>query len=240
MNHTDIARELDALGTPEKAASAGRFFKSGPGQYGEGDRFLGLSVPEMRAVASKYRELPLDETLKLLASPLHEHRFTALILLVKKYESESELLQRRIYKAYLANARFINNWDLVDCSAEFIVGPESAKLGLKPVLGLAASKSMWERRIAMVSCFYYIKKGSAKEAFLVMDVLEHEKSDLIQKACGWMLREIGKRCGRQVLVARLLEHDRYKAMPRTALRYAIEHFSPEERQAYLKGTVSRT
>lgn len=173
--------------------------------------------------------------LKLLDSPIHEYRFTALMILVFRHERGDAHKRIEVCEAYLASARFVNNWDLVDSTAEHVVGPHIHEIGLNRLVTLAHSSDLWERRIAMLSCFYAIKRGSTREAFEIMDIIEYNSHDLIQKAVGWMLREIGKRQSQTILEARLKDGDHYKRLPRTTLRYAIEHFTPEERSAYLKG-----
>jgi 3-methyladenine DNA glycosylase AlkD len=237
VTHSDIISALAAQANPAKAQLSGRFFKTGPGQYGEGDRFIGLSVPTIRTIAKQFTRLPLSEIELLLRSPIHEHRLTALVILVDQYRRGDAPTQAKIYDLYLASTQWINNWDLVDSSAEYIVGPQldGRSDGAAVLKRLAHSDSLWERRIAMLACFHYIKQGRSAEAFTVISYLLHDSRDLIQKAVGWMLREIGKRCGEDILRGWLVQNDHYRTMPRTALRYAIERFAPEERQAYLKG-----
>jgi len=246
MHKNQTAEAVDAalkqLANPEQAANLARYFKTGAGQYGEGDIFLGIKVPTVRSVARNFSELPLAESAKLIASPIHEARLTALMILVSQYQSAAkrgdETTGEKIYNFYLKNTKYINNWDLVDLSAAYIVGPWLADKDRSPLLALAKSTSVWERRIAMLSCFDYIKSGDCRTAFEVIELLEHDPHDLIQKAVGWMLREIDKKCGREVLVDWLAANKkRYNRLPRTTLRYAIEHFSPEERRHYLRGEV---
>lgn len=233
----DLKKELRAAVNPEKAVFLPQFFKAGPGEYAEGDKFLGVTVPAQRIIAKKYKDLPLKDLEKLLTSEWHEERLTSLLILVGRYKKSSEAEQKEIYDFYLNHTKNINNWDLVDTSAEYIVGPylqdRPEKMGV--LTKLAHSKDLWERRIAMLSTFDYIKKGNPVEALEIAEILLYDKHDLIQKAVGWMLREIGKRCDIQLLIEFLNEH--YQTMPRTSLRYAIEHFSPETRQKYLKGEI---
>jgi len=228
---------LAALGTPERAAGAASFFKTGPGQYGAGDIFIGITVPEMRRVAARYRDLPLQEVEALLQSPIHEHRLTALLILVLQYARADAVGQTAIYDLYLRNTTRINNWDLVDSSAEYIVGPwlKDRPEKREALARLAVSPSLWERRIAMLATFAYIKQGDATDALIVAEILLHDSHDLIHKAVGWMLREVGKRCGEPIEEAFLATH--YRTMPRTMLRYAIERFPEKRRKAYLAGTV---
>lgn len=224
---SDILSALRACASPQRAALNARFFKTGPGQYGEGDRFWGLTVPQIRKVISQYRDLPLDQIEILLHNETHEVRLAAVLLLVHNYPRYPE----EVYKIYLANTRFINNWDLVDLSAPRIVGVYLENKPKKILEKLARSKSVWERRISMISTFNYIYKGSSTEALKIAGILIDDSHDLIRKAVGWMLREIGKRCSREIEEEFL---EKYAAtMPRTTLRYAIEHFPPEKRQYYL-------
>jgi len=238
---SELRAELRAHVDPEKAAFFPRFFKSGPGQYGEGDKFLGLTVPVQRIIAKKHKDLPMADIGKLITSEWHEERLTALLILVDQYQKATQKndgeMQKQIYDFYLAHTANINNWDLVDTSADKIVGPYLHHRPEKGAIltGLARSTSLWERRIAMLSTFHYIRAGEPGEALEIAEILLNDTHDLIQKAVGWMLREVGKRCDRQLLVAFLNEH--YQTMPRTALRYAIEHLSPETRQLYLKGEI---
>jgi 3-methyladenine DNA glycosylase AlkD len=234
-----VQAELKRLADPAQAKNLARFFKTGPGQYGEGDEFLGIKVPVTRSVAAHAGELPLSETKKLLDSPIHEERLAALLVLVSQYKRAAKLgdtaTRESIYNFYLANTARINNWDLVDLSANHIVGPWLETRDRSPLLKLAKSDVIWERRIAMLACFHYIGQGDPRTAFEIIEILEHDPHDLIQKAAGWMLREIGKRCGREVLTDWLASDDgRYRRLPRTTLRYAIEHFAPDERGRYLR------
>lgn len=224
---------------PERVLTTERFFKTYPGGYSEGDKFLCVSVPGTRVIAKSFKDLPLPEVEKLLASEWHDARLLALIILVERYKKAREEERREIYEFYMRNIKRVNNWDLVDTSADKIVGPwlENRPEKLKVLQKLAESENLWERRIAMVATFDYIKKGSADTTLIIAEDLLHDQHDLIQKAVGWMLREIGKRVDTSLLVVFL---DRHAAtMPRTTLRYAIEHFSPETRQHYLglKGTI---
>ncbi|QQS19016.1 DNA alkylation repair protein [Candidatus Saccharibacteria bacterium] len=229
-----IKVELREQVNPARAANAPRFFKAGPGEYAEGDKFIGISVPDTRVVAKKYRDLQLSEVSKLLHSTWHEERLTAIFILVSQFERGTEATRRKCYNLYLTNTKYVNNWDLVDSSASRIVG---AFLVDKPerlvvLEKLAHSDLLWERRIAMISTLYYIViLGRADEAIVVAEILLHDKHDLIQKAVGWMLREVGKRVDHSLLCEFL---DRHAAtMPRTTLRYALEHFTPEKRQYYM-------
>jgi len=229
-----LRRDVKAAANPEDAIHLQRFFKTGPGQYGEGDRFLGIRVPTLRALARTYRSLPASDAVTLLQSKWHEERLLGLLLLVGLYHGGTPDDKQVIYDAYLGHTRHINNWDLVDASAEHIVGPHIGLSDLTVLERLAKSPDLWERRIAMIATFHWIKQGEFAPALRIAAMLLSDRHDLIHKAVGWMLREIGKR-DRDVEVAFLRQH--YKAMPRTALRYAIEHFPERQRQQYLAGTA---
>ncbi len=230
----DICNRLRSLGDPERARSAQRYFKTGPGQYGEGDLFVGLRVPEVRALAKEYRTLSLAGIVQLLHSPIHEARLLSLMILIGTYEQGDPFLQERIYNLYLRNTRFINNWDLVDVSAERIVGAHLSGGDRFPLHSLAESPLLWERRIAVIATAHFIRRGEFDETFRIAERLLGDSEDLIHKAVGWMLREIGKR-DRPAEEVFLRAH--YKTMPRTMLRYAIERFPEELRQRYLRGEI---
>jgi 3-methyladenine DNA glycosylase AlkD len=230
-----LRAELHTSGTAEKAKASSRFFKTGTGQYGEGDIFIGVTVPQQRKIAKKYRNLSLADAEELLASKIHEERLVALIILVGQFARGDELSRHEIYEFYISHTAYVNNWDLVDSSAEFIVGPWLADKDKAILIKFATSNLIWERRIAMLSTFHYIKLGDPEPALKIAEILLHDKQDLIQKAVGWMLREIGKRCARKALEGFLKTH--YKTMPRTALRYAIEHFDKDRRGEYLRELI---
>jgi len=226
--------DIQNAANPAQALNLQRFFKTGPGEYGEGDRFLGIKVPVLRALVKKHcRDIQLTDIKKLLHSPYHEKRLFALLLMVAKFQAED--CQQKLFDLYLANTRYINSWDLVDQSAPYIVGAFLQKRNRTPLYTLARSKNLWERRIAMVATFHSIRQGETATALAIADLLLHDTHDLIHKAVGWMLREIGKRCGRETEERFLRQH--YKTMPRTMLRYAIERFPEARRQAYLNGTI---
>lgn len=208
-----------------------RFFKTGPGEYGEGDRFRGISVPPLRALAREFAQLPLTETWKLLASPLHEDRLLALLLLNGSFAKGDGKLRAKIHARYLKSTRYINNWDLVDSSAEHIVGAWLFDRSRRPLQQLARSPSLWERRIAIVATFHFIRRDDFDDTLKIASLLLHDDQDLIHKATGWMLREVGKR-DRKRLTQFLGQHA--TRMPRTMLRYAIEHFPPRMRAKYMK------
>jgi len=229
-----LRRELRAEADADDAVHLQRFFKTGPGQYGEGDRFLGVRVPVLRRLARDYRTLNADDALALLQSRWHEERLLGLLLLVGIYQRGLGDDKQAVYDAYLAHTRHINNWDLVDASAEHIVGSHVSPDRVDVLERLARSPDLWERRIAMLATFHWIKQGQFAPALRIATLLLADHHDLIHKAVGWMLREIGKR-DRAVEKAFLQEH--YRAIPRTALRYAIEHFPDPERRRYLAGAI---
>ncbi|MDD2337276.1 MAG: DNA alkylation repair protein [Geobacteraceae bacterium] len=231
---SNICSRLQALGDPEKACVLQRFFKTGKGEYGEGDLFVGLRVPEIRKLANQYMALSLPETIQLLQSPIHEARFLALLLLISAYQQGDAVLQEHIYGLYLQNTHCINSWDLVDVSAEHIVGAHLRYRNRSPLHKLAVSSLLWERRIAIIATFHYIKSGEFDETLFLAELLLRDQDDLIHKAVGWMLREVGKR-DRFAEMAFLKTH--YKVMPRTMLRYAIEKFEEGLRQQFLQGEI---
>ncbi|MDQ2774728.1 MAG: DNA alkylation repair protein [Acidobacteriota bacterium] len=236
MKFSTAARSLEAelagFSNPEKATGMARFFKTGKGQYGEGDLFLGVSVPVQRKIALRYPALSLKDVEHLLKSAYHEHRFTALEILVAQYERGTPEVREAVFEFYLAHTACINNWDLVDTSAPYIVGEHVAQSSREVLHRVAVSESLWERRIAIVSTLALIRKGDVEETFRIGEKLLSDKHDLIHKAVGWMLRETGK-----VSRGSLLEflHDHHAKLPRTALRYAIERFTPDERTRLMKG-----
>jgi 3-methyladenine DNA glycosylase AlkD len=223
---------LKEMGNSRIAAHSQRFFKTGKGEYAEGDVFLGIRVPELRRFAREHRNAPIEVTGELLVSPFHEVRLLALFLFVAKYTSGTPEEKEKIYHFYLTHTSHINNWDLVDCSAEHIVGAHLFNRNRKPIYNLAGSKSMWERRIGIMATFHFIKKGQFSDTIAVAGLLLNDREDLIHKATGWMLRETGKRDLKEELV---FLNKFYKKMPRTMLRYAIEKFPEAERKAYLNG-----
>ncbi len=234
MNATDICKRLLKLGSKEKARLLLRFFKTGPGEYGEGDVFVGLTVPEIRKLAKEFQELALPETARLLQSPLHEARLLALILLIHAYKKGAPALQAKIYNLYLKNTCYINNWDLVDASAEHIVGSYLRNRSREPLYKLAVAPLLWDRRIAIIATFHFIKSGEFAETLRIADTLLKDREDLMHKAVGWMLREVGKRD--QGAEEEFLK-TRYHIMPRTMLRYAIEKFPEKLRLQYLHGEI---
>jgi 3-methyladenine DNA glycosylase AlkD len=211
------------------------FFKTGPGEYGEGDKFLGLSSFQIESISKDFNDLPLIEVLKLLKGIFHEERMLAVRILVNKFEKANAQDRIKIAKFYLKNSRFINNWDLVDVSAHKIVGPHVEAVGDTVLFDMARSKILWDRRIAIISTFHFIKKGSSDLTLKIAELLLGDKEDLMHKAVGWMLREVGKRCGVAIEEEFLMKY--YKKMPRTMLRYAIEKFEEKKRKSYLLGKI---
>lgn len=229
-----IKGDLSQLGNPEKARILSRFFKTGRGQYGEGDIFIGVSVPEQRKVAKRYSDLPLDDLQELLSSEIHEHRLTALLMLVLKYGKADNTGKDEIFRFYLKNTENINNWDLVDLTAPKIVGDYLCTKDRYILFKLAKSNDLWERRIAILSTLRFIRNNDFKDALSISELLLYDKHDLIHKAVGWMLREIGKK-NQEVEEGFLRKY--HTQMPRTMLRYAIEKFDENKRQFYLSKTT---
>jgi 3-methyladenine DNA glycosylase AlkD len=234
MTAAELKEKLLALADPAQARHLQRYFKTGPGEYGEGDRFLGVRVPQIRKLAREGRDTPISEVRKLLNSPIHEERLLALLLLVQLYQHATGEERGSIYRLYLDSSRYINNWDLVDTTAKHIVGDWLFGRSRQPLYQLARSGSVWERRIAILATFHFIAHGEVQESLRLAGVLVGDEHELIHKALGWMLREVGK-CNRSAEEEFLKAH--YQGMPRTMLRYAIEHFPEKKRQAYLKGRV---
>lgn len=239
-----LRTQIKKLANPKKAKILQGFFKTGPGQYGEGDIFLGITVPLQRELVKQYwQDLRLADIDSLLKSKFHEERLIALLILIKKFTASEILNQKsKIYKYYLFHTKYINNWDLVDLSAPNIVGEYLYSISLdgrgvgvrvknQTLLHLAKSKNLWERRIAILATFTFIKNGDTKDALRIAKMLLADKHDLIHKAVGWMLREIGKRCNEKSLTDFLDANA--LTMPRTALRYAIERLPEEKRKKYL-------
>jgi 3-methyladenine DNA glycosylase AlkD len=213
-----------------KAAFLKRFFKTGKGQYGEGDVFLGITVPKQRKIAKKYLDLSLQDLSSLIKSKVHEERLTALFVAVYKYKKFQ--IKKEIYQWYIKNDKQVNNWDLVDSSAPYIVGDFLKDKDRSILFKLAKSKNLWEKRIAILSTFAFINQGEFKDTFKIAEILLSDTHDLIHKAVGWMLREVGKRVSQKTEEVFLQKY--YQKMPRTMLRYAIERFPEKLRQKYLK------
>jgi len=233
----DARRALKKVANPTKAQFAQRFFKTGKGEYAEGDRFLGITVPSVRAIAVQFRELPRGEVAKLLRSPWHEERLLALVLLVCQFERGGPEVQEKIYRLYLRSSRYINNWDLVDSSAPQIVGRYLEKRSRAVLYRMARSRNLWERRIAILATFHFIRREEFAPTLKIAKILLKDDHDLIHKAVGWMLREVGKRD--QAVEEKFLRLHAAN-MPRTMLRYAIEKFPPALRKHYLRGMPAVT
>ena len=223
-----IQKEIRSLANTKRVKTSAWFFKTGPGQYGAGDKFLGLNTPQTRLISKKYKDLSLADIQKLIKSPFHEERSIALQILVHQYPKNP----KTIYEIYLKNTKYINNWDLVDISAPKIVGEYLLGKPLAPLLKLAKSKSLWERRIAILATFAFIYKGDPRPTLRISKLLLKDKHDLIHKAAGWMLREVGKRCGQKYLTDFLDAN--LRLLPRTTLRYAIERLPANLKTQYMR------
>ena len=234
MSLTEIKKEIKKNADPRKAELLQRFFKTGLGQYGEGDIFLGIMVPVQRSIVKKYKHLSLKDLKVLLNSGIHEERLIALLILVEQYKKGDEQKKEDIFAFYHLHRKRINNWDLVDLTAHSISGSYLMDKDKSLLYKLAESENIWDRRIAVMSTFYFIKYNVFDDALCIAEKLINDKHDLIHKAVGWMLREIGNR-DMNTEEGFLEKH--YKKMPRTMLRYAIEKFPEKKRLAYLKGTV---
>lgn len=229
-----VRSALAALATPERAASSRRFFKTGPGEYGEGDRFIGVPVPEQRKVAAQFATLPLADVAEVLRSPIHEERLVALLILARqmKRAKNDPAAQRAIVDLYLAHTKHVNNWDLVDSSAYHLLGEYLLTRDRAPLRKLARSPLLWERRIAIIATLAFIRRGEHADTFAIAELLLDDEHDLIHKAVGWMLREVGEKVGLARLREFLAAHAPHR-LPRTALRYAIEKLPPTERKRWL-------
>ena len=227
----EIELELESLSTPEKRDFLPYFFKTGKGQYGEGDKFLGVVVPDTRKIAKKYKEIPFEDVTKLLLSDYHECRLCALLILIEQFKAADASLQKKIFDFYLSNTKRVNNWDLVDLSCRDIVGNYLLDKPRDVLYQLADSSLLWDQRIAVVSTYSFIQISDFADILALSQKLLQHPHDLMHKAIGWMLREVGKR-DEKVLMSFLDVH--HKNMPRTMLRYSIEKFSPEERAHYMK------
>ncbi len=230
----ELVKEINSKADKKQAENLQRFFKTGPGEYGEGDIFLGIKVPVQREIVKKYTGLSLPKIQELLKSKIHEHRLIALLILVEKFKKGNETEKGDIFNLYLKNTKYINNWDLVDLSSHKIVGEFLADKKKDILYKLAASHNLWEKRIAMISTFAYIKNEEFIDALRIAEMLLEDKHDLINKAVGWVLREIGKK-NQKVLEDFLKKH--YKDISRTTLRYSIERFDEDLRKKYLSGKI---
>jgi len=234
MSLSELQNVIAQKASKQHAVILQRFFKTGPGEYGEGDVFLGITVPVQRTIANQFQHIPLVDLQVLLKSKFHEERLIALLILVAKYKHANEAVRENLFNFYLKNSAKINNWDLVDLSADKIVSAFLIDKEKSLLFKLAKSTNLWERRISIISTFYFIRNGIFEITFQIAEQLLRDQHDLIHKAVGWMLREIGKR-DLEPEEEFLKLH--YKKMPRTMLRYAIEKFPETKRQAYLKGTI---
>ena len=231
---TAMQKELRALASPETAAILQGFFKTGKGQYGEGDVFLGIKVPVLRALAKQQRDAGLDTVAQLLASKYHEERVLALLLLMQFYQRADDAGRQAAFDLYLGSTARINNWDLVDISAPHIVGRHLECRTRKVLQQMARSASLWERRIAIIATFHFIRLNDFDDTLRIAKLLLHDEHDLMHKAVGWMLREVGKR---NLAAEEAFLKMHYRTMPRTMLRYAIERFPEQKRNNYLYGKV---
>ena len=225
-----LEKELQKSGNPSKAKIYSRFFKTGKGEYGEGDIFIGLTVPEQRALAKKYVDLEIIDVEKLLSNIIHEYRLTGFLILTYKFEKADEKEKKKIVDFYLRNKHCANNWDLIDCVADKILGRYLFDKKKDVIYELAKSSSLWDRRIAIISTFYFIKNNKFEDALIISEILLNDTHDLIHKAVGWMLREVGKR--NQEKEEDFLKKY-HKTMPRTMLRYAIERFDENKKRFYM-------
>ncbi len=231
---TEISAILLKIGDRSIAKHSQRFFKTGKGQYGEGDKFLGIPVPVIRQQVRKFKSVAISEILILLKSSFHEERLFALIALNEKYSKGDDAIRKQVYELYLGHIEHINNWDLVDSSASLIVGLHLYDKDRQPLYTLAKSDNIWARRIAVIATFHFIKQNDFTDTIRIAAILINDKHDLIHKAVGWMLREVGKR---DMTIEKRFLQQHYQKMPRTMLRYAIEKFDEETRQAYLKDRI---
>ncbi|HEX2080870.1 MAG TPA: DNA alkylation repair protein [Longimicrobium sp.] len=230
----EVLARLEQLGNPEHARVLQGYFRTGPGEYGEGDRFLGIRLPVLRTLVREHRGMPLEQVAELMRSPWHEARLLAVLLLADAYARGGEQTRDAVYRLYLESTRWINNWDLVDSSAPHVVGAHLETRDRGVLEELARSESLWERRIAILATQHFIRRGDFGTTLRIAELLVHDRHDLIHKAVGWMLREVADR-DRGAAEAFLRRH--LAGMPRTMLRYAIEKFPPDLRQRYLRGEV---
>lgn len=234
MSLTLIKKEIKKRVNPGQAAILQRFFKTGKGEYGEGDVFYGIKVPEQRKIAKQFKDLSFTDLKSLLNSKIHEERLIAAFILVEQYKKGDDKKKKAVFDFYLKNKKGINNWDLVDLSAPQIIGEHLLDKEKDLLYKFAHSKNLWEKRISVLSTFTFIRNHFFEDTLNISEILLNDKHDLIQKAVGWMLREIGKR---NLITEEEFLQKHYKKMPRTMLRYAIEKFPEEKRKAYLKGNI---
>lgn len=233
MTLQNLIKDLNKARDKKKVKVYQWFFKTGPGEYGEGDIFIGITTPKMKAIVKRYSHLELKDIEKLLSNKIHEYRSCALAILVHKFKKANSKERKEIFDLYLKNAKLnkINNWDLVDCSADKIIGEHLLDKDINILRKLAKSDNLWEKRIAIISTFQFIKNGRHKETIEIAGILVNDKHDLIHKAVGWMLREVGKRVSQEFEEEFLEKH--HKTMPRTMLRYSIERFDDKKKKYYM-------
>lgn len=231
---SQLKKELKENSDLEKAKLSQRFFKTGKGEYGEGQKFLGIDTPTKSKIAKKYTELSLEDLQNLLESNIHDYKFIALVILINKFQKADEKERKEIFDLYIKNTKNINNWDLVDISAPHIVGQYLLNKDRKILYKLAKSENLWEKRISIISTFSFIRENQFEDTLKISEILLNDEHDLIHKAVGWMLREVGNR-DRKVEEKFLTKH--YKNMPRTMLRYAIEKFPENLRKSYLESRI---
>lgn len=236
MTFEDAYSDLLTLADPKKSRHYMGYFKSGPGEYSEEDQFLGISVPDQRKVARKYKDMPLSEVQKFIQHEIHECRLTAVLLLVYRIESSDYEVLEEVVDFYLRNLEYVNNWDIVDSSCRHILGPFLENKERDLLYDLARSEDLWKKRISIVTCYHFIRDHDFGDTLAIADILLNDEHDLIQKAVGWMLREVGNR-DQETEELFLQEDDRYRNMPRTMLRYAIEKFDKPLRKQYLSGDI---
>jgi len=234
MNYLDLKQIVKNHSNKEQGIFLQRFFKTGKGEYGEGDIFAGIKVPVSRKIANQFKDLSFTDLQKVIKSKIHEERLISLFILVARYKKADEKEKEKIFNFYLRNISYVNNWDLVDLSAEKIIGAYLIDKDKRLLFDLVNSNSIWERRIAIISTFYFIKANQFAATLKISELLLKDKHDLIHKAVGWMLRETGKR---DIQAEEIFLQKYYKKMPRTMLRYAIEKFPEEKRLDYLKGNI---
>ncbi|MCK4745252.1 DNA alkylation repair protein [Candidatus Parcubacteria bacterium] len=231
LNTIKLKKELKKFANPEYAKILQKFFKTGKGEYGEGDIFLGIKTPIKRKIVKDYQELSLCELQKLISDKIHDFRFSALLILIAQFKTGGEKKKKEIFKLYLKSTKYINNWDLVDISAPHIVGNFLLDKPRDVLYKLAKSKNLWERRIAIVSTFFFIRNSDFIDTLKISEILLSDDHDLIYKATGWMLREVGKK---DLSAEEKFLQKHCQKMPRVALRYAIERFNKRKRKVYLK------
>ena len=231
---TELRKKIKLLASPEVSKTMQWFFKTGKGEYGAGDRFAGLKVPTQRKLAREFRDLTLNELKILLSTSIHEERLISLFILIGLYEKGSDKLKQKIFSFYISNRKGVNNWDLVDLSAPKIVGKHLQDKNKNLLFKFAVSKNLWERRIAVLATYEFIRNSDFKTTLRISEILLQDKHDLIHKAVGWMLREIGNR---DINAEESFLKIHYKVMPRTMLRYAIEKFPELKRKKYLQGKI---